>query len=350
VSKRTVIGWDIGGAHLKGARLDAAGTVTRVVQLPCPLWQGVSHLHGALDQALSELGPAALHAVTMTGEMVDLFPSREAGVRQLVATMLERLPATSVRFYAGAAGFLEAREASGAGRSVASVNWMATASLVAARVDSALLVDVGSTTTDLVPVGGGRVLARGTDDATRLVSGELLYTGVVRTPLMALAERAPFDGEWVPLMAEHFATTADVYRLTGQLPDAADQHPAADGGEKTLPASARRLARMIGRDSESAPEGSWRRLAGWLAARQARRIEDGCERLLSRDGLSESAPLVAAGVGRFLVVELATRLHRRWIEFASLVPHPGELADRVSNCAPAVAVAWLAQPGPLVED
>jgi probable H4MPT-linked C1 transfer pathway protein len=344
-----VIGWDIGGAHLKAARLDATGSIERVLQLPCPLWQGMSHLHAALDQALAELGPAALHAITMTGEMVDLFPCREEGVRRLVATMGERLPAAH-RFYAGAEGFLEAGEASGAANRVASANWMATAALVAARVDPALLVDVGSTTTDLVPVRGGHVLARGTDDATRLVSGELLYTGVVRTPLMALAERAPFDGEWVPLMAEHFATTADVYRLTGQLPDGADQHPAADGGEKTPPASARRLARMLGRDRESAPESSWRRLAAWLAERQARRIADACERLLSRNGLPDNAPLVSAGVGRFLIVELAGRLNRRCIEFASLVPHAGESADRVSNCAPAVAVAWLAQRAPLVGD
>lgn len=348
--REAVIGWDIGGAHLKAARLDAAGSVERVLQLACPLWQGMNHLHRTLDQALHELGPAVLHAVTMTGEMVDLFPSREAGVRQLVTTMVAKLPAGSLRFYTGTDGFLAAGETLNAEKKIASANWMATAALVAARVDPALLIDVGSTTTDLVPVQGRRVVARGTDDATRLVTGELVYTGVIRTPLMALADRVQFEGEWVPLMAEHFATTADVYRLTGQLPVDSDQHPAADGGEKTIAASARRLARMLGRDLESAPQDSWRELAGWVARHQASRIEAACQHLLSRDRFPDDAPLVAAGVGRFLVVELADRLRRRCIDFASLVQRSSESADHVSNCAPAVAVAWLAQQASLVGD
>jgi (4-(4-[2-(gamma-L-glutamylamino)ethyl]phenoxymethyl)furan-2-yl)methanamine synthase len=343
-----MIGWDIGGAHLKAARLDSSGSVERVVQLPCLLWQGMHHLHSALEQALSELGPATGSAVTMTGEMVDLFPSRDEGVRQLVTAVADRVPSAPLRFYAGADGFLEAGEALNAGRSIASANWMATAALVAARLDHALLVDVGSTTTDLVPVVNRRVAARGTDDATRLVCGELIYTGIVRTPIMALAERVPFEGQSVPLMAEHFATTADLYRLTAKLPDGADQHPAADGGEKTIPASARRLARMLGRDRDTATAIAWRELAEWLIERQTLRIKEACERLLSREGVSDDSPLVAAGVGRFLVVGLSRQLHRRHVDFASLVPHSANLANQVANCAPAVAVAWLAQRTSLV--
>src|SRR5437867_1357630 len=64
-----VIGWDVGGAHLKVARLDATGAVERVLQLPCPLWQGMDHLHRALDQACASLTPAPVHVMTMTGEM-----------------------------------------------------------------------------------------------------------------------------------------------------------------------------------------------------------------------------------------------------------------------------------------
>jgi probable H4MPT-linked C1 transfer pathway protein len=343
VQTEPVVGWDLGGAHLKAVRMNALNAVDQVLQLPCPLWEGMDRLHGALDAALSVLHPAALHAVTMTGEMVDLFADRAEGVKQIVATMRERLPAAGLRFYAGGTEFLDSNEAVAAPMRLASANWMASASLVAAKVSDALFVDIGSTTTDLIVVKDGRLAACGRDDFGRLVAGELVYTGTARTPLMAVAEMVPFEGHWVPVIAEYFATTADVYRLLGLLPESADQHPAADGGEKTLAGSARRLARMVGRDMESAPLLAWQQLARWLARAQSRRIEDACERLLSREAVAPKAPLVVAGAGRFLATDIASNLRRTCREFATLVTGPAAEAGRVSDCAPAVAVAWLAQ-------
>ena len=338
-----VIGWDVGGAHLKGARLDASGTVERVVQLPCPLWQGLEHLEGALHEAGSALGSAARDAVTMTGEMVDLFDSREEGVARLVAAMGDCLPGRDLRFFAGRDGFLSSHAASAAAEQVASANWMASGVMVAGLLRDAILVDIGSTTTDLIAIRRGTVAARGYDDAARLVTGELVYTGVVRTPVMALAPRVPFAGEWVPQMAEHFAASADVYRLIGRLPEGADQYPTADGGEKTERGSARRLARMIGRDAAAAPGEVWRGLAEWLAAEQLRGIREACERVIARENLPGLAPLVGAGVGRFLATDIALRLGRPYIELAGLLTVRDGEAGRASDCGPAVAVAWLAR-------
>ncbi|HEY7683872.1 MAG TPA: hydantoinase/oxoprolinase family protein [Gemmatimonadales bacterium] len=343
MSRSPVIGWDLGGAHLKAARLDAGGCPERVLQLASPLWQGMEPLQDAVDQARLDLGPAPLHAITMTGEMVDYFAGRAEGVAQLVAMMRRQLPDATLRFFAGREGFVDADRAVAAAPLVASANWMASAALTAVRVEAALFVDIGSTTTDLVPVAGGRILAVGRDDAGRLAAGELEYTGVVRTPLMALAAEVPFAGERVPLMAEFFATTADVHRLTGELPETADQYPAADGGAKTVEGSARRLARMIGRDMESASLDSWRRLAAWLARAQAQRIEDACDRIWSRELLPSDAPVVVAGVGRFIAVELAARRGLRWVDFADLLPAGAAEPGQIGDCAPAVAVAWLAQ-------
>ena len=337
-----VIGWDLGGAHLKAARLGGDGLVEQVVQLPCALWRGLDQLHGALEAAISRLGAAPVHAVTMTGEMVDLFPTREAGVRALVTEMRRRIGPADLRVFGGSARLCSADEALTAAERVASANWLASALIASRFQPDALFVDVGSTTTDLVAIRGGEVRCRGRDDATRLVAGELVYSGVVRTPVMAMAESVPFAGERVPLMAEWFASAADVYRLTGQLPEGADQHLTADGGDKSIAASARRLARMLGRDAESAEPERWRELAGWLAAEQARRLRSAARRVLAREPLAPDAPVVAAGVGRFLLPALARSLGREVVEFGALLPvAPGE-ADRASDCAPAVAVGWLA--------
>jgi probable H4MPT-linked C1 transfer pathway protein len=345
VPDKSIIGWDVGGAHLKAARLGPAGEVERVVQVPCPLWQGLVPLDAAVETARLAVGDAPVHALTMTGEMVDFFPDREEGVRQLIAALQRHLGSGALQFYAGAGGFVAGPAAAAAARSLASANWRATADVVAAARGTALLVDIGSTTTDLVVVSAGQVMARGQDDAARLLAGELLYTGVVRTPLMAVAPRAPFEGEWVPLMAEYFATTADVYRLSGQLPEGADQHPAADGGEKTPAASARRLARMLGRDVESAPFQGWRQLAEWFARAQVRQIEDAFDRVVSRPVVPADAPIVSAGVGRFLMPDVATARGRECHEFADLFPGSPAARAGISDCAPAVAVAALARRG-----
>ncbi len=334
-----VIGWDLGGAHVKAA-LAEDGELKQALQLPCRLWQGLAELDAAVNEALARLGPAARHAVTMTGEMADLFPNRTAGVTALVTAMEARLAGADIAYYAGAGGWLDAEGARRNPLAVASANWHASAAWAARKLGEGLLLDIGSTTTDVVPFRAGEVRALGADDASRLVSGELVYTGVVRTPVMAIAERVPFRADWVPLMAEHFATSADVHRLTGALPESVDQQPAADGGAKTPEASTRRLARMIGRDLEDAGMEEWRGMARWLAAQQVERIASGCRHALSRERIASAAPLVCAGAGRFLAPEIARRLARPLLDFSELAGRPGD--EWAAVCAPAAALALLA--------
>ena len=262
-----VFGWDVGGAHVKVSMATRAGVLADVAQWACPLWQGMAHLERAIDAMFERwpaaADPAARHAVTMTGEMVDLFADRAEGVRALTRALAQRLGPRTM-FFAGDAGWLARSACAEHWRKVASANWLATAQWVAACLPDALLVDIGSTTTDIIPIVGRRVVARGTSDAERLVSGELVYQGVVRTPLCGLAHRIAFRGEHAGVMNEWFATTADVYRLTGELWPEHDQHPSADNGPKTQAASRVRIARMIGRDAADASdaEGGVSRRAG----------------------------------------------------------------------------------------
>ncbi len=342
-----VLGWDLGGAHAKAALVDGRGRVDAVVQIPCPLWQGLAHLEAGIDEVLQHVGGEAglSHAVTMTGELVDLFPDRTTGVHALIGTMRRRFPTANMAIFGGALGFLDADRARQSALQVASANWLASASWAARRLPEGVLIDVGSTTTDLIPFAGQRVLANGHTDHQRLVGQTLLYTGVVRTPLMAVADKVPFAGEWVPLMAEHFATTADIHRIDGRLPDGADLLPSADNGEKSVPGSVRRLARMLGLDADATDIGGWRQVSRFLAERQLRSIEDACLRILSQPGLSHSAPLVGAGVGRFLVEQISRRLERPYVGFETLIDCDQSWSSKVAECAPAVAVASLAKAG-----
>jgi probable H4MPT-linked C1 transfer pathway protein len=340
VSEDMIVGWDVGGAHLKAALVEA-GQVVDVMQVPCTLWQGMEAIDAALASVRARWPQArdACQAVTMTGEMVDLFPDREAGVAALVAHLARTLGART-RFFSGQA-WLDATEAKADWLRVASANWLASAAWVASRIDYALLIDIGSTTTDIVPIHRGAVAAVGNSDATRLESGELVYQGVVRTPLCALAQRVRFRGAECNVMNEWFATSADVYRLTNELDAAYDQHDTADHRGKDRAASCGRLARMIGRDARDAAEGDWLDLARTFRSAQLRLIENSVAHVLATSTLAIDAPVVAAGCGDFLVREIADRLGRRCIEFDRLASASGGAARWARACAPSAAVALL---------
>ena len=328
------LGWDIGGAHLKAARAEN-GRLVAADELATPLWQGLDSLHAAFAELLRRLGPADAHGVTMTGELCDAFASRRDGVIGLAEIAAQHLGRP--RLYAGRAGFVAVEAAAEHTVAIASANWRASAEAAALHVSDALLIDIGSTTTDLIPLVAGAVEAVGEDDAGRLAAGELVYVGLTRSFVMAMADRAPFAGAWTPLMNEYFAAAADVRRVLGDLSDGADLMATADGRDKSAAASRARLARMIGREAAQAPDLAWRGLAGWFAEAQLRDICDAAFLRLSRGDVSEGAPVIAAGVGEELAREVARRLGRPCLGFAQLIG-----ADAgASVCAPAAAVALL---------
>jgi (4-(4-[2-(gamma-L-glutamylamino)ethyl]phenoxymethyl)furan-2-yl)methanamine synthase len=336
-----VIGWDIGGAHLKAARADR-GRVIDAVQVASPLRLGLDRLAAAFNDVKAMIGSAPLNVVTMTGELADTFASRSAGVESLVDMAVRRIAPDTVLIYAGRAGTIKPEQASNCVADVASANWHATASLIGRLRGTALFVDVGSTTTDIVPVAGGRVAARGYTDAERLAAGELVYSGLTRSFLMATADPAPFAGAWTTLINENFANMADVHRILETLPAGADQMTTADGRDKTISASRARLARMVGRDASDASDAQWHELARWFAEVQLRSITDGAMQVLSQATLAADAPVVGAGIGVGLIVEIARRLGREFIAFGDLIDAAPAVRERASQCAPAAALAVLA--------
>lgn len=351
-----IVGWDIGGAHVK-ACLTRGGAVVDVAQWACPLWQGLAQLDLALQQAQArwpELGGEAHHAVTMSGEMVDAFAHREDGV-QRIANRLAQTLRGPVRLYAGDLGWIAPADATRHWAQIASANWLATAQHAAAVFGDGVLIDIGSTTTDLIAFASGRVLTTNRRDHDRLASGELVYHGVVRTPLCALARRIAFRGHALNVMNEWFATTADVYRLTGELDPAHDQQPSADGQAKDRQATQQRLARMIGLDARDASDEVWSSFAHAWRQAQIDEIAGELARVMrAGTALGSAAPIVSAGCGAFLVADVATRVPALagspMRTYGSDVAHIAVTADRAADaeraawaqvCAPSIAVASL---------
>jgi len=361
--ERRTIGWDVGGAHLKACLL-VGGRVADVAQWATPLWQGESHLEQALLQARDRWRPEAstLHGLTMSGEMADVYADREDGVRR-IAMLARRLLPGDIAVFAGPDRWESAEAAGTRWRDIASANWLATAHHLARHERDGLLVDIGSTTTDLIPYADGRVVTTSRSDRDRLARGELVYHGVVRTPLCVLGPRLPLQGQLLNVMNELFATSADVYRLTGELDADHDLYPAADGASKSREATIARLARLVGCDRRDAGDDDWLAFARACRRQQVGLIAASLREVLDTLPAPPASGLrvASAGCGDFLVPDVLRACdltqprigaYGRWVvEQAAGVVRTvddvtrGWLARQSQLCAPSVAVACLRDGG-----
>jgi hypothetical protein len=322
---------DIGGANTKAARLD--GESLRTASRPFEVWRDREALAAVLRDVAADVaaGPADAVAITMTAELSDAFRTKREGVAFVLAAAQEALGDRPLSVLTTAGELVSVTAARARPWDVAAANWVATALAVAEKHDDALLIDVGSTTADIVPIADGRVAAAGHNDLERLVAGELVYTGVLRTNLAAIAARVPVPGGWCPVSSEYFAISGDVHLVLGHLaPDAYDC-PTPDGRAATVEFARERIARLVCSDVEQLDAAGIDAIAAYLHGEQLRVLEEAARRV--QRTLAPGAPVVLAGSGAFLGREVAARL-RRTVADAPWSAPDGEMA-------PAAALAAL---------
>ena len=295
---------DIGGANTKAAWL--RGDSLRTVSRPFEVWRDRDALATMLREVAAEAGAAEAVAITMTAELSDAFRSKREGVAFVLDAAEAALGDVRVLTTAGELVSLETARARPL--DVAAANWVATALAVAAEHPDALVIDVGSTTADVVPIAGGRVAATGHTDLDRLLAGELVYTGVLRTNVAAIAPRVPVRGGWCPVASEQFAISADVHLVLGRLE--AYACPTPDGRPATAEFARERIARVVCADAEQLGVGEIEAIAAFLYGEQLRRIEEAAR----RHPLPPAAPVVAVGAGAAMGREVAARLGREVAE------------------------------------
>ena len=329
-------GWDIGGAHVKVSRCDWQGNIIQSLELPCQLWKGITGLSETLKKLLQQLdNQADKHFITLTGESADCFTNRQQGVVQILDCVQQLIESDNCVVFSQSQDWLTISQAQQSWQQVASMNWLATATWLGIATPDALLIDIGSTTADLICIIDGKPTLKGFTDQARLQSGELVYTGVIRTPLMALAQEVPFSGLHQRVANEVFATTADVWRLQNMLPiDIADS--SADGQSWQAQHCQQRLARMVGSDVENYSKETWQELAEWYGQQQIQQLLQACQQVIGTHKLMPEAPVIGAGVGRFLALALAQQLNRPYLDMADL-----QLNAQATIGAPASALALL---------
>jgi probable H4MPT-linked C1 transfer pathway protein len=326
-----VIGLDVGGANTKAVWRN--GGERRAVSRPFEVWRDREALAAVLSEVVAGVAPEPVEAValTTTAELSDAFRTKREGVGFVLDAAEAALDGPQLLAFTIAGEVVPLAEARARAPEVAAANWLASALAVAAVYPDALMIDVGSTTTDVVPIAAGRVAAAGRTDLDRLLSGELVYTGALRTNLAAIAPRVPVRDGWCPVASELFAISADAQLILGHIAPGAYTCATPDGRPATVEFARERVARLVCADAEQMAADEIDAIAAFLHAEQVRQIEAAIRRVSGR--FACDPPVVPLGAGAFLARETAEHLGRAVVEL------PWSAAER--DAAPAAALAEL---------
>jgi probable H4MPT-linked C1 transfer pathway protein len=324
-SSRSVVGLDIGGANLK-----AAHSTGMARSQPFALWKNPAGLPAALTELIRDLPYRDLLAVTMTGELCDCFETKRQGVKAILDAVAAVAGSTPVRVWRTDGRLVDVSAARVTPLQTAAANWLALATWAGrhAPAGPGLLIDIGSTTTDIVALCDGQPIPRGRIDPQRLHCRELVYTGVRRTPVCALLG-ASGAAEW-------FATALDVYLVLGDVAEDVANRDTADARPATRRAAHARLARMLCADFETCSEEETLRLARQVRARQVALLRDALDHVAATLPGPPRA-IILAGSGEFLARQvLEPQLGADLISLAQV------LGAGISQSACAYALAVLA--------
>jgi probable H4MPT-linked C1 transfer pathway protein len=330
----TILGLDIGGANLKAATVDK-----RAISNPFALWKQPDRLPAALAELVNQFPDTTELAVTMTGELCDCFETKRAGVHAILTAVQGASGGRPVKVWSTDGVFVTAEEARRDHLKVAAANWHALATFAGryAPHHGGLLLDIGSTTTDIIPLDHGMPATCGVTDPERLISRELVYVGVRRTPLCAIISDQT--------MAELFASTQDVYVVLGLLPEAPVDCDTADDRPLTVENSRARLARMLGGDVETIPE---EQIIRFATAVHTQIMKTLVQAIRAAYYDSQNPPelriVIVSGAGEFLARRVIEEF-RGGAPVERVVSLNNELGPAVSSCAPAYAAAVLATEG-----
>jgi len=325
---------DIGGANLKAA--DGRGFAA---SHSFALWRHSHQLADSLRTLIAEAPPADHLAVTMTGELADCYRTKAEGVTHILEAVQAAADHRHTRVYLTDGRLVTPAVACSLPLLVAASNWHALASFAGrfAKSGEALLLDIGTTTTDIVPLAAGRPCATGKTDSERLISGELVYTGVQRSPICAVTQTLPWRGVMSRVAQELFATTLDAYLLLGDLPENPQQMQTADGRPATRACALDRMARMVCGDETSFNEQDALQAAALVREAQLKLLHEALRSVLKSRPAAPTT-IVISGKGEFLARRLIGQVELR----AKVISLREQLGGAVSRCAPAHALAVLA--------
>ena len=188
-----IIGWDIGGVNSKAALIYFEKGKFKNLKLCSKYFPVFKYKRNEFFEILREIydelcvdNNVICMAVTITAELSDAFFNKREGLEFITKSFNDCFPEKNIYFLDNQGALLKFEETKKNILKLAATNWIATSDLVAKKYKNCLIIDVGSTTTDIIPVLNGKFSTIGLTDLDRLISGELVYTGVLRATIPSI--------------------------------------------------------------------------------------------------------------------------------------------------------------------
>lgn len=341
-----VLGIDIGGANTKAALIitENGGVIElKTVVKYFPFWlRNTMLVRSMLTSIREELaGSERLDCVgvTMTAELSDVYQTKREGVYQILNCVAQTFQDMSV-FVLGTDSKLLPINSVIEPLKIASANWTATGWMIANRISDGVVIDVGSTTTSIIPIEQGKVTAIGKTDLEKLISHELIYTGSLRTNVAAIVSCLPLRGNKVNVSSELFATSGDVHFVLGNIKKSEYTTETADGKGKTYKDSLARIAHVVCADLEMLTQREILQMSKHIYTRQIEQIAEGLDAAYQRlrTDAKRTIPAIVAGLGKdFLARKAAEKA-----SIAQIIDLDCIFSKGVAFASPATGVAFMA--------
>jgi (4-(4-[2-(gamma-L-glutamylamino)ethyl]phenoxymethyl)furan-2-yl)methanamine synthase len=340
----TVLGLDIGGANTKAVLITTQNGKLQSFKVAVeyfPIWKEPQKLSSVLLMLAKQLNIGQLDAlgVTMTAELSDAYATKREGVHQILASVKQAFPNQKILVLDAQSKMISIKAAEKTPLSVAAANWVATGWLVSQKIRDCIIIDVGSTSTSIIPILLGQVAAKGKTDLDKLLCGELVYTGSLRTSVAAIVDLIPVKGGVAGVSSELFALSADVHLILTNISEKQYICETADGRGKTIPEALARLARVVCADTEMLNQKEIVSIAKYVYNQQIQQVADSLERVYKKikEQNSGEIPVVITGLGKDFIARAAAEKNgiKMIIDLASLIH------DNAAYATPAFGVALM---------
>ncbi len=332
-----VAGFDIGGANTDLAIIDFEGDEIKNIEVDfayLPMWSNNDDLSKVLVELIENICPVDeidAIGISMTAELVDAYDTKKDGVLDVVAKCEQTFDCPIA--YVGIDGMMSKGEIEKTPLKAAAANWIATAQIATLISDDCIFIDTGSTTTDIIPIKGGNECAIGKSDFDRSTTGELVYTGTLRTNLASFLDKVELNGKEYRVASELFAQTADVYTVLDLIGEDDYICDTFDGESKSKLDCAKRIARVVCADLEMLSMDEIVEMCKFIHQKQVEQIADGLKQVHETQNLDL---IVTTGLGKDILDKKAAEL--LGLEVKSM----GDiLTDDECTVAPAVGTAVM---------
>jgi (4-(4-[2-(gamma-L-glutamylamino)ethyl]phenoxymethyl)furan-2-yl)methanamine synthase len=339
-----VLGFDIGGANTKAAIISVKNGKLKSLKVAVkyfPVWKHPQELTTLLLELKNQLvtNEIAGLGVTMTAELSDIYATKREGVQQILCCVKQAFPKERIYVLNTDARMVEYLSAKESPLSVAAANWAATGWLISQSIKDCVVIDVGSTSASIIPIVNGKVAAKGKTDLDKLMCGELVYTGSLRTNVATIVHSIPIKDSVAKVSSELFAQSGDVHLVLGNITKRQYTSETTDGRGKTVNEALARLARVVCADIEMLTKKEIINMAQYIFDQQVLQVAEGLTKVYNyaKRHANNKVSVVITGLGKeFIAKRAAQELGlTEIVDLANLIPSDAAVAT------PAFGVALM---------